>query len=114
MAADRSWLLSGHQARALAGDPHTTHQWYTGVSTPRDRDADVDVLTATYTGRYPPVTLQDALISRDGTCQARGCTIPAEGCDLDHRQPWGTGGATGQGICRHYAGGTTDSNPTSS
>lgn len=106
LSADRSWMLSAHQAQALAGDRRADHRWYTGQVRPREQDADVDLLTTTYTGRYPPAGLRDAVIFRDGVCQVVGCTIAAERCDLDHRQPWETGGATRAGnlqaLCRRH------------
>ena len=77
LAADRSWALDADQARALAGDPHAEHQWYEGMHPPPDRaDADVDVLTVTYTGRYPPQRLREAIIFRDGHCQITGLHRP--------------------------------------
>ena len=94
LAADRSWALPADQARALAADPEAEHQWYEGQTRQQPRDADVDVLSVTYTGRYPPARLRDALIFRDGHCQTQGCTVPAERCDLDHQTPWEAGGKT--------------------
>lgn len=105
-AADRSWRLPAEQARALAGHPEAQHQWYSGrVRNNRD-EADVDVLSVTYTGRYPPARLRDALIFRDGACRAKGCSVPAERCDLDHQTPWDAGGETSAAnlwaLCRRH------------
>jgi len=37
--------------------------------------------------RYrPPAALAEFVRTRDGTCAAPGCTVPACGCDLDHTQ----------------------------
>ncbi|MGO1523212.1 MAG: DUF222 domain-containing protein [Nesterenkonia sp.] len=106
LSADRSWALDADQARALAGDPHANHQWYQGRARTRRAAADVDVLSATYTGRYPPQRLREAIIFRDGHCQITGCTIPAERCDLDHQIPWDAGGETSaanlQTLCRRH------------
>ncbi|WP_345314875.1 HNH endonuclease signature motif containing protein [Garicola koreensis] len=106
ISAHRSWALDADQARALAGDPHAQHDWYEGVTRPRAGDADVDVLTVTYSGRYPPQRLREAIIFRDGRCQTQGCTVAAERCDLDHQTPWDSGGQTNAAnlwsLCRRH------------
>ncbi|GAA4922382.1 HNH endonuclease signature motif containing protein [Nesterenkonia rhizosphaerae] len=94
MAADRSWMIPAHQARHVAADPEANHHWYQGRSRKDSRNAEYDLLSARYIGRYPPEHLRDALIFRDGTCQADGCTISAERCDIDHQTPWEHGGET--------------------
>ncbi|WP_158644283.1 HNH endonuclease signature motif containing protein, partial [Nesterenkonia massiliensis] len=94
MAADRSWMIPAHQARKLAADPEANHHWYQGHTRKDSRNAEYDLLSARYIGRYPPAHLRDALIFRDGTCQADGCTISAERCDVDHQTPWEQGGET--------------------
>ncbi|GAA4911371.1 hypothetical protein GCM10025790_02190 [Nesterenkonia rhizosphaerae] len=94
MAADRSWMIPAHQARHLAANPEAQHHWYQGSTRRDDRNAEHDLLSARYIGRYPPTHLRDALIFRDGTCQAEGCTISAERCDVDHQTPWEHGGET--------------------
>ena len=94
MAADRSWMIPAHQARNLAADPEANHHWYQGHTRKDSKNADHDLLSARYIGRYPPAHLRDALIFRDGTCQADGCTISAERCDIDHQTPWEDGGET--------------------
>nr|MCW2729141.1 endonuclease [Aeromicrobium sp.] len=43
-----------------------------------------DVLSHEYLGRYSPDILDLALRFRDGVCQAPGCMVPAERCDVDH------------------------------
>lgn len=105
-AADRSWRLPADHARRLAGDPEAQHEWYEGWTRSDAREADVDVLSVSYTGRYPPARLRDALIFRDGTCQATGCSVPAERCDLDHQLPWDAGGETAGtnlwALCRRH------------
>lgn len=47
------------------------------------------------------------MISRDKTCAAEGCTIPAAWCHAHHRVPWSRGGRTsvadGPMVCpRHH------------
>ena len=44
------------------------------------------------TNRYrPTAAMAEQVAALDGTCQAPGCTIPAERCDLDHETPWPAG-----------------------
>jgi hypothetical protein len=39
--------------------------------------------------RYrPPAALDELVRTRDGTCAAPGCTVPACGCDLDHTEEY--------------------------
>ena len=106
MAADRSWMIPAHQARHLAADPEANHHWYQGRSRKDPKNAEYDLLSARYIGRYPPNRLRDALIFRDGTCQADGCTISAERCDIDHQTPWEQGGETSASnlwaLCRRH------------
>jgi hypothetical protein len=94
VAADRSWRVPADQIRALAGDQSAAHEWYEGRVRRNRKEADFDLLSARYVGRYPPRRLRDALVFRDGVCQAPGCTVPAEHCDIDHQHPWHTGGQT--------------------
>jgi hypothetical protein len=37
-----------------------------------------------------PAGMAEQIKTRDGTCRAPGCEIPAERCDLDHSQEWAT------------------------
>jgi hypothetical protein len=48
-----------------------------------------------------------AMATRDKTCTATGCTIPAAWCHAHHRHPWAGGGRTsvadGRMVCpRHH------------
>lgn len=47
-----------------------------------------------------------ALLLRDKTCRAEGCTIPGTWCEAHHPQPWQHGGPTdldnGLLLCRHH------------
>ncbi|WP_300344637.1 HNH endonuclease signature motif containing protein [Nesterenkonia sp.] len=65
-----------------------------------------DVLSHHYTGRFVPQILRQAISFRDGVCQAPGCTVPAERCDVDHRVPWEERGRTSAGnlwlLCRRH------------
>ena len=106
MSADRSWMLDADQARDLAANNKATHEWYAGKTRTNKAAADVDVLSVTYAGRYPPARLRDALLFRDGICTTQGCTVPAEQSDIDHHLPWEAGGATTgsnlQALCRRH------------
>lgn len=42
----------------------------------------------------PTAALTRAVIARDHTCRAPGCSRPAERCQLDHGVPWADGGDT--------------------
>ncbi|MEI6404910.1 MAG: DUF222 domain-containing protein [Actinomycetes bacterium] len=42
----------------------------------------------------PPTHLRNAVKARDLTCRAPGCVRPARYCDLDHVEPWESGGQT--------------------
>ncbi len=68
---------------ALTGNPF----WHRMVLDP----VTSDVLSHEYVGRFCPDILAVALRFRDGVCQAPGCTVPAERCDIDHREPWPEG-----------------------
>ena len=94
ISADRSWAAPAAAARKLATDPHAEHHWYTAGARPNPSEADHDILTVVYQGRFAPKRLKDAIIFRDGVCQAPGCTTPAQRCDLDHQQPYAAGGET--------------------
>ncbi|WP_344744020.1 HNH endonuclease signature motif containing protein [Nesterenkonia aethiopica] len=113
ISADRNWVIPANDARHLAGDPRTCHDWYHATTSPPQPgpiqpgagDVSPDILAITYTGRYAPARLRDAIIFRDGVCQAPGCTIPAQRCDLDHRLPYPTGPTSGpnlQALCRRH------------
>ena len=64
-----------------------------------------NVLAHDYVGRFAPDTLAKAIRFRDGVCRAPGCRVPAERCDLDHREPWPTGPTNGNNmwaLCRRH------------
>ena len=42
----------------------------------------------------PPADMRRYLNARDQTCQGIGCTRPATLSEIDHTQPWNTGGPT--------------------
>ena len=44
------------------------------------------------TGRYrPTVHVAEQVATLDAMCQAPGCTVPADRCDIDHERPWPRG-----------------------
>jgi hypothetical protein len=61
--------------------------------------------TATASYRPPP-RLRDYVVARDLTCRFPSCGQPAWRGDLDHTQPWESGGLTCScnlgGLCRHH------------
>jgi hypothetical protein len=78
-------------ARRLAADPDAT--W---------RRLITDPVTGTATHldarRYrPPAAMQEFVRSRDLTCTAPGCRVPAARCDLDHVVPYDHGHPDGHG-----------------
>lgn len=106
MGADRSWVIPAANARALAADPTAEHIWYTAEARKNTKQADHDILSVVYQGRFGPERLRDAVIFRDGVCQSPGCTSPAERTDLDHQIPHESGGPTNAdnvwALCRRH------------
>jgi hypothetical protein len=74
--ARREWTDTGH-----SGDP-VRSRWCGSV------------LDAGRTARRPPRATADHVVARDRICTFTGCRARAEKCDLDHRLPWDSGGAT--------------------
>lgn len=92
-AVPAAWITE----TALTGNPF----WFRMVLDPVTND----VLSIDYAGRFAPDTLTAALRIRDGVCQAAGCLVPAEHCDLDHRtsHPDGPTSANNLGaLCRKH------------
>jgi hypothetical protein len=81
-STDTRWAVPATWITAVAATGNTF--WHRIVREP----VTGDVLSHEYLGRYSPATLDLALRFRDGVCQAPGCMVPAERCDIDHRQPW--------------------------
>ncbi|WP_344324062.1 HNH endonuclease signature motif containing protein [Aeromicrobium halocynthiae] len=64
-----------------------------------------NTLAHDYVGRFAPEMLAKAIRFRDGVCRAPGCRVPAERCDLDHREPWPIGATNGSNmwaLCRRH------------
>jgi hypothetical protein len=74
--------LCAQQARALALAAGST--WTRIVTDPLDGRA-IEATAATYRA---PVAMARQVKTRDGTCRAPGCEIPATGTDLDHTIEW--------------------------
>ena len=80
--------VSAEAARALALAAGSI--WRRVVTDPLTGRA-IEATAGTY--RVPaPIARQ--VSTRDGTCRAPGCEIPAEGADLDHTQEWAPQAAT--------------------
>ena len=94
ISADRASVIPAADIRKMAADPDADHHWYTAASRKNATKADRDILSVTYNGRFAPERLRDAIIFRDGICQATGCTTGAERCDLDHQIPYERAGPT--------------------
>jgi len=78
-------------ARRLAADPDAT--WRRLITDPV-----TGVAEYLESRRYrPPSSLQEFVRSRDLTCAAPGCRVPAARCDLDHVVPYDHGHPAGHG-----------------
>ncbi|GAA1116604.1 HNH endonuclease signature motif containing protein [Nesterenkonia jeotgali] len=65
----------------------------------------LEPLARVYEGRFVPKLLRRAIEFRDGTCQAPGCMVAAEHCDIDHQIPWPHGATTASNLwalCRKH------------
>lgn len=68
------------------------------------------LLDTTELGRFPSRRLAEAVALRAGTCRFPTCTVPADQCDLDHRDPWPRGRTRGAELdpaCRRHHRGKT-------
>ena len=92
LSRNRSFSVPAPVVRGLLGHPGTRTTWYElGVRNTEALASDMqdpDVLSVRYRGRFVPKILREAIRFRDGTCQAPGCQVPAENCDIDHQRPW--------------------------
>ena len=99
VCADGQWVMPAAWIAELAatGDPF----WHRMVLDPVTHD----VLTHEYQGRFAPAVLAKAIAFRDGVCEAPGCLVPADRCDIDHREPWPEGPTSGANLgpkCRKH------------
>ena len=68
------------------------------------------LLDTTELGRFPSRRLAQAVALRAGTCRFPTCTVPADQCDLDHREPWPRGRTRADDLdptCRRHHRGKT-------
>lgn len=84
VAADDSWAVPAGWIAEIAAD---NSFWHRMLIDPKRGD----LLAHEYVGRFAPELLRKALEFRDGTCRAPGCLVPADECDMDHRQPFPDG-----------------------
>ncbi|MCD9197404.1 HNH endonuclease signature motif containing protein [Aeromicrobium wangtongii] len=84
-STDGRWAVPAGWIAAVVGTGSTF--WHRIVTDP----VTDDLLSHEYLGRFSPDTLNVALRFRDGVCQSPGCMVPAERCDIDHREPWPEG-----------------------
>lgn len=92
--------LPGPQARELALALGSI--WKRVVTDPLTGRA-IEVTAGTY---RVPAAMAEQVKTRDGTCRAPGCEIPAQTCDLDHTQEWAQPSTT----TRNTGGATTETN----
>jgi len=101
VSSDGRWVMPVAELRDLVGGGQADNLfWHRIVRDPAGRTLD-----HTYLGRFAPDVLARAVRFRDGVCQAPGCRVPAERCDLDHRLPWPRGDTSGRNLwalCRHH------------
>jgi hypothetical protein len=81
-------FVSAALARSIAGA--TGSVWRRLVTDPLDGTA-LELSTTRY---RPTLQMAQQVAALDGTCQAPGCTVPADRCDVDHEVPWPTGTTT--------------------
>ena len=75
-------------ARNIAGAAGSV--WRRLVTDPIDGTA-LELSTMRY---RPTERMAQQVAALDGICQAPGCTVPADSCDLDHEVPWPSGPTT--------------------
>lgn len=100
-SSDGRWGVPATWIAAVVGSGSTF--WHRIVVDPITDD----VLAHEYVGRLAPDILKIALGFLHGTCQAPGCMVPANLCDIDHRQPFPDGPTTGDNLgpfCRRHHG----------
>jgi hypothetical protein len=100
-STDGRWAVPAHWITQMA--LHGNSFWHRMIVHP----VTGDVLSHEYVGRFCPDTLAAALRFRDGLCQAPGCMVPAERCDIDHRIPHPAGPTSADNLgplCRRHHG----------
>ncbi|TLP79437.1 HNH endonuclease signature motif containing protein [Nesterenkonia sphaerica] len=120
ISEDRAFTLPAEAARRLAEDPEAAHEYYGALVTPSpDSAGDPQISRVVKFGRNNPIeelrhraeqlpdllgsasqsrffagNLRQAVVIRDGTCQAPGCVVPGQQAEVDHITAFEKGGAT--------------------
>jgi hypothetical protein len=107
--ADRSSAIPAETLRQTIADalgPDADEVLFTRLLT----DDGGWLLDTTELGRFPSHRLAEAVALRAGTCRFPTCSVPADQCDLDHREPWPRGRTSATdldpGCRRHHRGKT--------
>lgn len=98
-SADGRWAVPASWITAMVATGSTF--WHRIVTQP----VTGDILSHEYLGRFAPDILDIALQYLHEVCQAPGCMVPAERCDIDHRRPHPEGPTTAANmgpLCRRH------------
>ena len=98
VSSDGTWVIPASWISDLIASGNTL--WHRIITDPAGHTLD-----HTYLGRFAPETVKKAIAYRDATCQAPGCTTPADQCDTDHRIPHPAGPTAGTNLwalCRRH------------
>jgi hypothetical protein len=94
--------ITAEALRELLSDPRVPVTFRRLVVDP----ADGAVLDRGRRAYRVPDALRAFLVARDGTCRFPGCARRAAACDIDHAQPWESGGRTDRDnlgcLCRRH------------
>lgn len=132
LSEDKSYVLPASDVRRIARDPRATHEWFaSGTTSGPDGEEQitsvvplstgypsngwdevsawersVNALSKTSQARFVTGQLREAILIRDRTCRADGCTRPAWAADVDHKTPHEQGGRTAPeniwALCRDH------------
>jgi hypothetical protein len=120
VSEDRAFTVPAEEARRMVEDPESAHEYYGALVTPSgDPAGDPRITRVVKFGRNNPLeelrhkaeqlpnlldsasasrffagNLRQAIIIRDGTCQAPGCAVPGHRAEVDHITSFDKGGAT--------------------
>ena len=98
-STDRRWGVPAHWVTEITR--RGQHLLAPHDHRPRHPRRPVPRVRRTVLPRHPRIALR----FRDGICQAPGCMVPAEHCDIDHRTPFPTGPTTADNLgalCRRH------------
>lgn len=120
VSEDKSFVLPASDVRQIAHDPQAEHDWLAaGIRADSQGSGEitsivplgtryplegwdgasalaraVNLLDTSSRSRFVSGQLREAILTRDRTCQAHGCTRPAWRADVDHKTPHDQGGGT--------------------